>query len=134
MSEEASPDAQSSIDLWCRYCGTPHTERGAEEKRLSAEFWKGAIKTHVVLTVVSQTGTCAAGLKAGRQYDLDSQEIVLGFHGGRLCPGAFYAAYPYYLALKFGASPWYLDSEATVVACPDPKNRVVLELRRVQQP
>ncbi len=68
----------------------------------------------------------------GQQIDLDSNNLVLGFHNGKLCPGAFYAAYPYYIALKFGGSVFYRDSEHVFVPCPDPKNQVVMELKRVR--
>jgi len=89
----------------------------------------------VILRVVSVKGHCAAGHKAGQEFDL-SNDFTLGLSGNPqgICPSAFYAAYPSWWVLRHGgALPWSEDREKAHVACPDPFNPVVLELRRVKE-
>ena len=90
----------------------------------------------VILRVISVKGTCVAGHEVGQEYDL-GDGLVLGRSGnGRtLCPSAFYAVYPGYRALRHGGiHPWETDEDILTVACPDPKNPVVMELMRVDEP
>ena len=79
----------------------------------------------LVITVVDQKGTCAAGHKKGQQF----------IYEGKLpdmCPSAWYAIYPYLRILQFGGNlPWEKESEA-YIACPDHKNPVVFKLVRVK--
>jgi uncharacterized repeat protein (TIGR04076 family) len=50
-----------------------------------------------------------------------------------MCAWAFYALFPFASVLQFGGSfPWEDDQDKNVVACPDPANPVVFELRRVR--
>jgi uncharacterized repeat protein (TIGR04076 family) len=89
----------------------------------------------VVLKVVSVKGTCAAGHKVGDEFDL-SKDFTLGFSGAgkALCPSAFYAAFPNWRVLRFGGEfPWEEDKDKSCVACPDPVNPVVMELRRIRE-
>jgi uncharacterized repeat protein (TIGR04076 family) len=47
-----------------------------------------------------------------------------------MCSWAFYALFPFATVLQFGGSfPWEEDKDKTTVACPDPGNPVVFELR-----
>ncbi len=88
----------------------------------------------VDLKVTSVQGTCAAGHKVGDEFHL-SNDFTLGYSGGgkALCPSAFYAAYPYWRILRFGGElPWEEDKNTAHVACPDPLNPVVMELRRIR--
>ena len=82
--------------------------------------------TQIIAKVVSQQGTCEAGLKVG-------DEFVIGLETPpRMCSWAFYALFPAAEVLEFGGSfPWEKDPDKTTVACPDPVNPVVFELRRV---
>ena len=49
-----------------------------------------------------------------------------------MCSWAFYALYPFAQVLQFGGSfPWEPDAGVSRVACPDPDNPVVFELRRI---
>ncbi|MBI4331355.1 MAG: TIGR04076 family protein [Chloroflexi bacterium] len=79
----------------------------------------------IIARVVSQKGTCAAGHKAG-------DEFVIGQvtpHG--LCAWAHYTLFPFAQVLQFGGVfPWEADPDRAMVACPDPGNPVVFELRR----
>lgn len=89
----------------------------------------------VILKITSVTGTCAACHKVGDEFDL-GENFVLGYStdGKALCPAAFYAAYPNWRILRFGGElPWEEDKDTAHVACPDPLNPVVLELRRIRK-
>jgi len=88
----------------------------------------------VILKIVSVTGTCNAGHKAGQEFDL-SKEFTLGYteDGKALCPSAFYAAFPSWRVLRFGGEfPWEENKDLAHVACPDPVNPLVMELKRVR--
>jgi uncharacterized repeat protein (TIGR04076 family) len=88
----------------------------------------------VVLKILSVKGTCDAGLREGQEFDL-SNEFSLGISkdGKTLCPSAFYAAYPFWRVLRFGGEfPWEKNKDLGHVACPDPFNPVIMELRRVK--
>ncbi len=78
----------------------------------------------VIAKVTSQKGTCAAGHRAGDEFVI-GQQTTAG-----LCSWAFYSLFPFAEVLQFGGSfPWEDEGKATV-ACPDPDNPVVFELRR----
>ena len=78
----------------------------------------------VIAKVVSQKGTCAAGHKVGDEFIIGQQTPP------DLCSWAFYSLFPFAEVLQFGGSfPWEQDLNKTTVACPDPANPVVFELR-----
>ena len=81
----------------------------------------------IIAKVVSQKGTCEAGHRVG-------DEFVIGDHTPPgMCAWAFYSLFPFAAVLQFGGTfPWESDPDSTTVACPDPANPVVFELRRVQ--
>jgi len=80
----------------------------------------------VIAKVVSQKGTCAAGHKVGDEF------IIGEMTPSGVCTWAFYTLFPFAEVLQFGGSfPWEEDANKTTVACPDPGNPVVFELRRV---
>jgi uncharacterized repeat protein (TIGR04076 family) len=79
----------------------------------------------IIAEVISQKGTCEAGHKVGDKFILGQQTPL------NLCSWAFYALFPFAEVLQFGGSfPWENDKNKTTVACPDPTNPVVFELRR----
>ena len=88
----------------------------------------------VILKIVSVKGTCSAGHREGQEFDLSSEFTVgLSKDGRALCPSAFYAAFPYWRVLRFkGELPWEENKDLAHVACPDPFNPVMMELRRVK--
>lgn len=79
----------------------------------------------VIARVISQKGTCDAGHKVGDEFTI-GQSTPQG-----MCSWAFYTLFPFAETLRFGGSfPWEKDSDKAIVACPDPANPVVFELRR----
>ena len=82
----------------------------------------------VMARVISQKGTCAAGLKVG-------DEFAIGEHTpDNICSFAYTAVFPFAVALMTGGSfPWEKDPDKTTVACPDAENPVVIELRRIRR-
>ena len=82
----------------------------------------------VAVKVVSQKGTCAAQHKVGDEWVIGSKTP------GGICLGAFNVLLPSARVLTFGGVfPWETDPDVTTVACPDPENPVVFELRRLQK-
>jgi uncharacterized repeat protein (TIGR04076 family) len=81
----------------------------------------------VIAKVVSQQGTCEAGHRVG-------DEFVIGRHTPPgMCSWAFYTLFPFASVLHFdGTFPWESDPDRATVACPDPDNPVVFELRRAR--
>jgi uncharacterized repeat protein (TIGR04076 family) len=89
----------------------------------------------VILKIVSVKGTCAAKHFAGQEFDL-SKDFLLGVSGDprTICPSAFHALFPSWRVLRHGGGfPWEEDRDKTTLACPDPINPVVMELRRVKE-
>jgi len=81
----------------------------------------------VIARVVSQKGTCAAEHKVGDEFPIG------GMTPAGMCLFAFDAVFPFAAVLLFGGSfPWEEDPNKASVACPDPANPVVFELRRVR--
>jgi uncharacterized repeat protein (TIGR04076 family) len=82
--------------------------------------------SEVIARVISQKGSCAAGHKLGEEFAIGEKTPP------RLCSWAFYSLFPFASVLQFGGSfPWEEDPDKTTVACPDPANPVVFELRRL---
>ncbi len=80
----------------------------------------------IVARVESQEGTCEAAHREG-------DEFVIGqLTPPGMCSWAFYTLYPFAQVLEFGGQlPWEPDAGGARVACPDPDNPVVFELRRI---
>ena len=82
----------------------------------------------VSATVISQKGTCSLGHKVGDKF-LIADKTPPG-----MCAWAFYALFPFISALQVGGSfPWEEDKDKATVACPDPANPVVFELKRLRK-
>ena len=80
----------------------------------------------VIAKVVSQRGTCKAQHRVGDEFVIGQQTPP------NLCSWAFYSLFPFAQVLQFGGSlPWEQDPNKTTVACADPSNPVVFELRRI---
>ncbi|MFH1002633.1 MAG: TIGR04076 family protein [Chloroflexota bacterium] len=82
----------------------------------------------VKLTVVSQQGHCQAGHRVGDAWVLGSKTPE------GICTGAFHTMQSAYRVMRFGGElPWDEDKDVTYVACPDAKNPVVFEVRRLRE-
>jgi uncharacterized repeat protein (TIGR04076 family) len=79
----------------------------------------------IIAKVISQKGTCEAGHKVGDEFII-GQSTPAG-----MCSWAFQTIFPFAEVLQFGGSfPWEKDLDKATVACPDPDNPVVFELRQ----
>lgn len=77
--------------------------------------------------VISQKGHCEAGHKVGDEY------VIANNTPAGVCVWAFYTLFPFISPLQAGgAFPWEKNKDMCTVACPDPGNPVVFELRRVR--
>ncbi len=84
----------------------------------------------VKISVASQQGTCEACHKVGDSWTVEASVTPAG-----ICLGAFNVIAPNIRVMRFGGEyPWEADKDATSVACPDAKNPVVFEVRRLRQP
>lgn len=81
--------------------------------------------SEVVARIISQKGTCVAGHKVGDEFVI-GEETPSG-----MCSWAFCTLFPFAEVLQFGGSfPWEDEPNKATVACPDPANAVVFEVRR----
>jgi len=80
----------------------------------------------VIARVVSQKGDCTAKHRVGDEFVIGQKTPC------DMCSWAFQTLFPFAEVLQFGGSfPWEADPDKTTVACPDPANPVVFELKRV---
>ena len=80
--------------------------------------------SHVIAKVVSRKGICETH-KVGDEFVIGEKTP------SNVCSWAFHSLFPFAQVLQFGGSfPWEQDPNKTTVACPDPANPVVFELRR----
>ena len=81
----------------------------------------------VIAKVLSQKGTCVANHKVG-------EEFIIGDTTPKgMCSWAFYSIFPFSSVLQSGSSfPWEDSEDKSTVACPDPVNPVVFELKRIR--
>lgn len=85
-----------------------------------------AERYEVLVKVVSQKGTCVQEHKVGDEWVI-GRKTPEG-----ICLSAFDALFPNARVLMFGGVfPWETDPDVSTVACPDAKNPVVFELRRL---
>ena len=84
----------------------------------------------VSVKVISQKGECVAQHKVGDEWVVRKDDL----RSPKLCIDASNAAHPYVLALMFGVVfPFGDDPDVVRVACPDPDNPLILELRRLRK-
>lgn len=82
----------------------------------------------IVARVISQEGTCGNEHKVGDEVLFTGDSVQ-----GRICLSALYSMLPKVYAMRYGAHfPWLEDQSVMTHACPDYKNPVVFELRRVK--
>jgi len=87
-----------------------------------------AERYEVLVKVISQRGTCEHQHKVGDEW------VIGNTTPAGICLGAFDTMYPYALTLMTGGSfTWSSDPDVATLACPDPENPVVFELRRLRK-
>ena len=87
-----------------------------------------ADRYEVAVKVISQQGTCVHEHKVGDEWVIKTKTSE------GICLSAFDALYPFARVLMFGGSfSWEDDADVTTVACPDGKNPVIFELRRLRK-
>ncbi|MBI4187525.1 MAG: TIGR04076 family protein [Chloroflexi bacterium] len=87
-----------------------------------------AEKYDILVKIVSQQGTCTHEHKVGQQW------LLSGKTPAGMCTSAYNAIYPNARVLMFGGSfPWEENQDVNTVVCPDPKNPVVFEMRRLRK-
>ncbi len=83
----------------------------------------------VEVTVVSQKGKCAFRHKVGDKIVFDGKSVK-----GDVCYSALMVLLPKVYAVRYGAQfPWAKDKDVICNACPDYKNPVVFEIRRIKK-
>ncbi len=80
------------------------------------------------MTVHAIVGTCDQAHRVG-------QEFVVGRWSPKgICMSALGSLYPAIRVLQYGgAYPWDEDPRITFIPCPDPKNRVVFRIERLEE-
>ena len=82
----------------------------------------------IVVRVLSAADDCSFGHEPGDQVVFDGETI-----SGRICLHALYSFLPKVFAMRYGAEfPWLDDRDTAMHACPDARNPVVFEIRRVR--
>lgn len=82
----------------------------------------------IKVTVKSIKGKCALGHKVGEEFLFKG-----GIAPGGLCTEGMLTVIPAARTLMFGGTHfWEEDPDAISVCCPDAKNLVVFEIRRVK--
>ena len=78
----------------------------------------------IELTIISQRGTCVFGHTVGQKFDVSAATPA------GLCPGAYQSACSTIFALQVnGQIPWAKADGSVHIACPDPDNPVVMEIK-----
>lgn len=81
--------------------------------------------SRIIARVISQKGSCEAGHKVGDEFEIGQ------ITPGGMCSWAFFTIFPFAEPLEFGGTfPWERNPSKATVACPDPDNPVVFEIRR----
>jgi uncharacterized repeat protein (TIGR04076 family) len=78
----------------------------------------------VIAKVISRKGPCETH-KVGDEFVMGEKTPP------NVCAWAFHSLFPFAQVLLYGGSfPWEQDPNKATIACPDPENAVVFELRR----
>ena len=89
-----------------------------------------AKRQDVSIKVISQKGVCHAGHKVGDEWILSGEDNKTP---AGICLAAFACLYPSARVLMFCGSFFHSDDpDAVTVACPDGKNPLIFELRRLK--
>lgn len=92
-----------------------------------AEF--GQSHDKVELRVISLKGSCVFGHKVGDVITFDGHKV-----DGEICLHTLYTVLPKVFALLYGAQfPWLENPDVEYHPCPDYKNALVFEVRRLRE-
>ncbi len=81
----------------------------------------------VRVKIKSINGECPMKFKVGQTWVIDKKTP------GGMCQSAYNALYSALRVFRFGGRhPWDKNSDVTRVACPDPDNQVIFELKRLK--
>ena len=82
----------------------------------------------VSIEVVSQEGTCNRGHRVGDRWVVGEDRTT----PAGLCIYACGAILPFITSMMFdGSFPWKLGTDRITLACPDPGNPVVFEVKKI---
>ena len=85
----------------------------------------------VAIKVKSWADICPAGHRVGDEWIVKGNED--GMRTPNICFLAFSAIFPSLQMLMYGGSfPWEPDGNAVLIPCPDARNPMVFELRRIR--
>ena len=80
--------------------------------------------SRVIAKVVSRKETCE-NHKVGDEFEIGEKTPP------NVCVWAYHSLFPFAQVMLYGGSfPWARDPNKATIACPDPENAVVFELRR----
>jgi uncharacterized repeat protein (TIGR04076 family) len=83
-------------------------------------------RVEIRIARILEKGECPFGHKVG-------DEFIYPEDRGRICASAMHSIFPAIRVLQFGGSfPWEGDPDRAVVCCPDARNPVVFDLKRVE--
>jgi uncharacterized repeat protein (TIGR04076 family) len=86
----------------------------------------------VAIKVKSWSDICPAGHRVGDEWIVKGNED--GYRTPNICLLAFSAIYPSLQMLMFGGSfPWEPNPDIVLVPCPDARNPMVFELKRIRE-
>ncbi len=81
----------------------------------------------IVLEVIKQEGSCAAGHKVGDKIIFEDDGEIKG----KICISALYSIIPKIYAMKYEANfPWLNDKNVSTHACPDGYNPLMFKVTR----
>jgi len=97
------------------------------------DFFKSLTPNFKVgIKVISQEGICLGKLKVGDEWVMKGRGD--DWKVPSICMFAMSAILPHVQLLMYGGSfPWEPDSDVVIAACPDTRNPVVFELKRMEQ-
>jgi uncharacterized repeat protein (TIGR04076 family) len=80
--------------------------------------------SEVIAKVISRKGPC-------RNHKVGDEFVIGRKTPPNVCSSAFHSLFPFaQVLLCSGSFPWGQDPNKATIACPDPENAVVFELRR----
>ncbi|MCD6560777.1 MAG: TIGR04076 family protein [Desulfobacteraceae bacterium 4484_190.1] len=86
------------------------------------------IGNKVMAKIIESKGDCSIGMKPGDEFELSLHKC------GEFCGFFYHNIYGWIKTLQFGGSfPPGSDSDIIQWTCPNPKNRVKVELRRIKE-